>query len=204
MNESTEIKKLYLSSWPYNAALILTELDKIIKNNGGKIVSTWRTTKRPDILITNRNLITAIQDARARVDRVMLRKSIDPAPFINEVKQLESINNNFVLTCHGDYLYTSFILNGCYYNYNMNDNPFFEFYYTKTPVINGNKIINTCYSLNDNKRWFKDIFYSYKCTHEQRRAAALDIFNMLMASTTSLTYNSKTQSHYKNINILED
>lgn len=203
MTESTEIKKLYLCSWTYNAALILTELDKIIKNNGGKIVSTWRTTKRPEILITNRNLTTAIQDASARVNRVILHKSVDPAPFINELKQLESINNNFILTCHGDYLYTSFILNGCYYNYNMNDNPFFEFYYTKTSVINGNKIINTCYSLNDKKLWWKDIFYSYKCTHEQRRAAALDIFNMLLSSSTSLTYTSKKQNQYTTINIIE-
>ena len=43
-------QRLYLDSWSYNAALVLTELAKIVWNNGGRVKPVNKA------LITNRSL----------------------------------------------------------------------------------------------------------------------------------------------------
>lgn len=209
MNEQN---KLYLGNWEYNAALILTELEYIIKNNGGKICKTWSygnppawITERKKYSVVNRTLIKAIHEARERVTRLEAFNRIEALTTAREeLKQLESIDNEPKTLYHGDYLYINFTLNGNYYYYQLDKNPFFEFYYTKKAIINNNQVNNCCYSDADTKKWWKDIFYSFRCTQEERRAAAVTIFNMLTSAADSRTHSPKNKKQYTTIYYTED
>lgn len=197
------MKKLYLSNWNYNAALILTELESIIKNNGGRICSTWPTA-REQYEIINRTLLQEINDTHDRLQRVERLKREDAAHAYREkLKQLESIDNAPRVVFHGDYLYIRFAINDKCYYYQLDDNPFFDFYFTKSAIIDGDKINDCCYSNNDNKKWWKDIFYSYNCTPDERRAAAEIIFNMLLSAPDSRTYHDKNRKQYKKLYFVE-
>ena len=208
----TDVQKLYLSSWQYNAALILTELENIVKNNGGKICKTWSygappewITHRKKYEIVNRSLTGAISEARQRLERLEALSRTDAATaYREELKQLENIDNTPRILYYGDLHYISFTLNNCYYYYQLDSNPFFDFYYTKKVIYDDNKILNCCYSDGDAKKWWKDIFYSFRCTPAERRAAAEMIFNMLTAAPTSRKYTAKNQKEYTKIYYTED
>jgi hypothetical protein len=194
------MKKFYLSNWNYNAALILTELENIIKNNGGRICSTWPTA-RESYEIVNRSIIGEINNTREKLNRAMAFKR-DTTTYHEKLKQLESVDNTPKTVFYGDYLYIRFTLNGKCYYYQLDDNPFFDFMYTKSAIID-DTTNECCYSNNDNKKWWKDIFYSYYCTPADRRAAAEMIFNMLIAAPDSRTYHDKNRKQYKKLYFAE-
>ena len=205
--KTTEVTNLYLGNWQYNAALILTELETIVKNNGGKICKTWSygnpptwITERKKYSVVNSTLIKAIHEARERVQRLETFSRTEAIPAAREeLKQLESIDNLPKVLYHGEYLYLNFTLNGNYYCYQLDSNPFFEFYYTKRAITNNNQVNNCCYSDADNKKWWKDILYSFKCTREERHTAALFIFNMLISAADSRTHSPKNKKQYTTI-----
>jgi len=72
--------------------------------------------------------------------------------------------------------YISFILDKTYYYYQVDDNPFFEFYYSKTPMKNGkySVVLET-----DKKEWLFDCFLKSNCGQSDIIEAANLIFNML-------------------------
>lgn len=74
--------------------------------------------------------------------------------------------------------YISFILEETYYYYQVNDNPFFEFYYRKTPIKNG-KYSDDAGLEFDKKEWLFDCFFKSNCGQPDIIEAANLIFNML-------------------------
>lgn len=72
----------------------------------------------------------------------------------------------------------SFILDETYYYYQVNDNPFFEFYYSKTPIKNG-KYSKDAGLEFDKKEWLFDCFFKSNCRQPDIVKAANFIFNML-------------------------
>lgn len=130
-------ERLYLRSWEYNAARILTELAKIVKNHDGRVKPTH----------------TAIISDR------------------NAKEQSEPIT-----VTHTSYI--SFVLNETYYYYQVNDNPFFEFYYSKTPIKNGKRSRDAGLEV-DKKEWLYDCFFKSNCGQADIVEAANLIFNML-------------------------
>ena len=200
------MEKRYLSSWNYNAALILAELETIVKNNGGEICSTWEyssdapkwVTERKQYLIINRGLNDAIRELKAlheRIEKVGKKPSNES---LLKLEQMESVKNDPIVSYHGDYLYTQFVLNGDYYYYQLDKNPFFEFYYNKVKVDENNKINKNCYLDNDKKEWLIDC-YSYNVRAEDRKKAANLIFNMLVSANYSSVYRGKEKPKYSNI-----
>lgn len=179
--------RLYLQNWPYNAALILDDLENLVISNGGKIASTWDKTSRKRYLITNRTLSAAVRKQEDLVSS--LRRLERPTLCEQEAKltAMKSIQNDPVASRHGDYLYITFFLGGFYYSYNMCDNPFFEFTFSKIPVVDGH-INPDCYSVNDKKSWFTDDFYRFDCTTEDRAKAAAYILDMLISANASKRY----------------
>lgn len=181
----TITEKLYLTSWEYNAALIILELAKIIEKNGGKIVPYYKNT-----IIINRSLksevikyeshiekLTDIQKQNYKPEKENLIKNLKQK--LAELKEYEN-NNNLVLI-KTSLTYIRFVLNGDMYYYQLNDNPFFDFYYDKTPIKNNQYSLDTCME-KDNKEWLYDYHLSYKCTDTQRREAAKNIFEMLLSA----------------------
>lgn len=74
--------------------------------------------------------------------------------------------------------YISFALDETYYYYQVNDNPFFEFYYNKTPIKNGMRSKDAGLEA-DKKEWVFDCFFGSNCGQPDIIEAANLIFNML-------------------------
>lgn len=182
------ITRLYLSNWSYNAALILDELENLVISKGGKIVSTWNKQGRKRFLISNRTLSAAIEKQEKLVAVLRDRNRPTLQEQEKELERLKAISNNPVLSRNGDFLYINFALNGIYYSFDMDDNPFFDFMFNKIPIVNG-KINPNIYARTDNKEWFKDEFYSFNCSQEMRKRAAADILKMLLNAPMGQRFN---------------
>ena len=189
-----DYERRYLTSWKYNAALILEELETIVLNNGGAIVSTWQK-ERKQYAITNRSITGAIREQEERLERWERVNNTAPNPAREKaiaagrekLEELQALPNDPHVTPYGDYTYICFALGGMYFHYSMDDNPFFDFHYSKTPVVNGE--INKChYSDNDPKEWFYDCFWRWDCSRDDIREAANLIFNMLQNARPGRTY----------------
>jgi hypothetical protein len=74
--------------------------------------------------------------------------------------------------------YISFVLDETYFYYQADSNPFFDFYWSKTPVRNG-KYSKDAGLEADKKEWFFDCFYGSNCGQPDIIKAANYIFNML-------------------------
>jgi len=184
--------KLYLSNWDYNAALIIEELAEIVKNNGGTVKPGTET------IIENRALN---ENLRKAADRMTQLESIEAeAPGTNEhrtdaikrlradIEKWERIDNTprTVHHCTWSSAYISFKLGGMYYYYQTDSNPFFDFYYQKTPIdVNGT--VSRCACLeSDKKEWLYDCFFRAEATDADRREAANLIYNMLVKAAPSV------------------
>lgn len=179
-------ERRFLTSWQYNAALIFDELENIVLNNGGAIVSTWAKNRKA-YAITNRSILGAIQEEEERIERYENINGVAPnekrakaiAAAREKLDELKRIPNDPHVTYYGDFRYICFALNGIYFYYSVNDNPFFEFHYSKAKIKNGQ--VNKRHYLNcDKKDWFYDCFLYRNCSHADIKEAANLIFNMLM------------------------
>lgn len=213
MKNSLNRKNLYLRTWDYNAALILGELENIVKNNGGKLCTTWDGANPPAYVtkrgapyeIVNRRLDEAIIEKRERIERLTALKRAEAAAALTEdLKQLESIDNAPKKSYYGEWLYICFIYNNDYYYYQLDVNPFFEFYYTKRPIENGNKINRNCYSSKDDKKWWSDSLWGWGRTPDEIKNAAQFIFDMLTGAKYSTPYHDNTRKNYTTIYFMED
>lgn len=135
--------RLYLKTWEYNAARIITELARIVNNHGGRVKPTH----------------TAIVSDRS-------------------VKE----ENKPITVTHTTYI--SFILDETYYYYQVDSNPFFDFYYSKTPIKNGKRSRNAGLEA-DKKEWLYDCFLMSNCGQPDIIEAANLIFNMLCNAPVS-------------------
>lgn len=182
----TNTKRLYLKSWEYNCARVLQELYNIITKKGGFACSDWQTEK--DIyLISNRTLSNKIAELEEKLKRVYISNSyIDELE--KEYQKLKKINNEPIKINFKSYI--RFILNDTMYYFQIDDNPFFEFIYTKIPVEN-NSYQGEYYCQNDAKEWCCDELFSLNCKDTIIKKCARNIFNMLMNSEISTRYRGK-------------
>lgn len=181
-------ERRFLDSWNYNAALIFDELETIVLSNGGAIVSTWAKARKA-YAITNRSITDAIREQNERIERYRKVNSVAftaaraaaIAAAKEKLHELENIPNEPRITYYGDYRYICFALNGSYYYYSVDNNPFFDFHFAKAKIQNGE--INKHYYLNNDKKdWFYDCFWRWNCSRDDIQDAAKHIFDMLINS----------------------
>ena len=80
--------------------------------------------------------------------------------------------------------YISFVLNDVYYYYQVDDNPFFPFYYIKTPIKNGKYSMDA--ALEETKKgWLIDSFWGQHCSESNIHCAAEFVFNELSKARMS-------------------
>jgi hypothetical protein len=214
MNENTteRAEKRYLSSWKYNAANILTELETIVKNNGGVLCRTWEysnppawLTERKQFLIVNRSISEAIYKEHEILKRLERLGKTEAARETREkIAGYEAMNNDPVLSYYGDYLYIHFVLDNYFYSFSMDDNPFFDFHFARVKIEEGNKINRNYYLQTDSKKWWDDCFWRANCSSSDIREAANLIYNMLLTADNCRTYAEKNRKPYTNIILLED
>lgn len=177
-----ENERLYLSNWVYNAARIITELETIVENNGGQV------KPHKHALVSNRTLDTKIRKIKDSIERVENNGKIsneNKTKWLyvqrNDLERLESINNEPIQV---NPTYISFVLDGFHYYYQTDDNPFFDFYYHKTPIIDG-YYSNDTYLTKDAKKWVYDCFLTFNASDADIKEAANLIFNMLVKAGPS-------------------
>lgn len=130
-------ERLYLKTWEYHAARIITELARIVENHGGRVKPTCTA------IISDRNA----------------EEESEP-----------------ITVTHTSYI--SFVLDETYYYYQVDRNPLFEFYYNKTPIING-KYSRDAGLEEDPKEWLFNCFFKSNCGQQDIIEAANLLFNML-------------------------
>lgn len=181
MYVSYEGQRLYLSTWEYNAARVLTELARIVKNNGGTVAP------KTAALISNRNLEHTVEEYKERLQHLQTLQvergynETRAAAIVTYSEKLQKVDNTPIKT--GCISYLSFVLDGNYY-YQIDENPFFDFYYIKTPVKSGRRSCDAI-GKNDKKEWVADCFFTSFCTNEEVKTAAGYIFDMLTSAQVS-------------------
>lgn len=93
--------------------------------------------------------------------------------------------------------YISFVLDGTHYYYQVNDNPFFEFYYSKTPIKSG-KYSKDAGLEAAKKEWLFDCFFGSNCGQQDIIEAANLIFNMLCKAPMSKRIGGKHKQRVTN------
>lgn len=192
-----ENERLYPATWAYNAARITTELAKIVENNNGR-VKYGRAA-----LISNRTITGAIVEKEHRVKQLKEiqsgnKKEIRAAAITaleKEINELKQINNDPIRVTHTSYI--SFVLDNNYYSFSMDDNPFFPFYYTKTPVKNNSYSGDAC-GMEDEKTWLYDCFFSWNCSDADIKEGAQLIFNMLCNAPYSVIRRDSRRERVRN------
>lgn len=189
-------ERLYLTTWNYNAAIILSHLAKIVTDNGGRVKPMKKA------VISNRQRDGAIREYREKIERYTELEKANHMPkraeaireYAEKLERLEMINNDPITVSHVSWI--RFVLEDTLYYYQVSDNPFFEFIYSKVPISNGEYSMNY-YGMNDKKEWLYDCFFRMDCSESDIKEAANMIFNMLMNSKFSTKYHDRTARRAK-------
>lgn len=198
-----ENQTLYPATWEYNALLIIDELATIIENNGGRVKPGYRAG-----YIQNRSIDNAIIEYQARAERIAA--AIDEYPdsgkngprraaLVNlnaDIEKLKQIDNAPRRIEHD--LYLSFVIDSSYYYMQLDENPFFEFYYQKTPIKNGRYSADV-YLTELEKTWLYDCFFMLDCAAADRREAANLIYNILVNAPYSEIHREYKKERVNNL-----
>lgn len=172
-------ERLCLPNWGYNAARIVSRLAELVTEKGGRVKPTHPA------LITNRTLSGNIAerenhlqrciDAQTRNYTELREKHITAIKA--ELDSLRLIKNDPIRVTHTTYI--SFVLNDMYYYYQVDDNPFFEFFGSKTPVVHG--MYNPHGAVRaDLKKWCVDDMFRYNFSNIAVDKAANEILAWLV------------------------
>ena len=189
----------YATSWQYNSARILTRLAQLVTAQGGKVKPL-----HPAIL-SDRNLEDEIQDIEARIRTLTERENESHSDAqtlalqtcLSRLDRLRAIPNTPITVTHTSYI--SFAMNGLYYSYQLDDNPFFPFLYLKTPIENGTYSGDACLA-NEPKPWLNDnSFIRYGCSDSEIETAAQAILALLLAAPLSTLRHDTQRTRIPNI-----
>ena len=203
-----ENQTLYLTTWQYNAALIIEELEKIVTNAGGSVKPA-----RHRGYIENRSYCEAAKEAEMRALRLeAYGKNGNGEKLKNKISELREEAEELKKEAEksraaaGNLTYITFILNGKYYYMQFDENPFFDFFYQKTKVNERNERSRDIYLEKLDKKWLHDCFIMLSMQKpeiaEDRKEAANIIFNILTSAKESEkaidTYRKRVPNYYNN------
>lgn len=172
-------ERLYLTNWGYNAARIVSRLAELVTEKGGKVKPTHPA------LITNRTLSGNVAERENHLQRCIDAQARDYTELRErhivaikaELDSLRLIKNDPIRVTHTTYI--SFVLNDMYYYYQVDDNPFFEFFGSKTPVVHG--MYNPHGAVRaDLKKWCVDDMFRYNFSNIAVDKAANEILAWLV------------------------
>lgn len=188
----------YATSWQYNSARILTRLAQLVTAQGGKVKPL-----HPAIL-SDHNLEDAIQEIEARICTLTERENESHSDAqtlalqtcLSRLDRLRAIPNTPITVTHTSYI--SFAMNGLYYSYQLDSNPFFPFYYLKTPIENGTYSADACLE-DDPKSWAVNALLGFGCSDSEIETAAQAILAQLLAAPLSTLRHDTQRTRVPNI-----
>lgn len=198
-----KMKKLYLSTSVFNEYLLINELQKIVIKKGGYILSSY-LDKSERYYITNRTIKNNILENETKINRLKNREVLNAKQkeylntLENENKSLNKYNKNRIVNNQN---FISFILgNDCYY-VQLDENPFFDFYYMKTRCEKiDNKVITServyLDTLNKSFIYSENVDLWANLTNTQIKKIATNLFNQVYYSTYSEVHDKNKKSTY--------
>lgn len=203
------MKTLYLKGWQYNTYLIINELAKIIKQNGGKIVVDFPFTSTYEKMqIINRSILEDIEERETLLKnktKEEIEKNIYLTKRQEELKKLKTINNKPKKILFKNYI--QFILNDVIYYIQLQENPFFDDYIQKekSEKVGEYYIVKyNHYMENLNKNWIeneKNIKSYYETlTPQKTKKLANNLYKQILAAPFSeiVTNKKRINNYYDN------
>lgn len=181
-----ENERHHATSWQYNSARILTRLAQLITAQGGKVKPLYPA------VISDRNLEDEIRETESKMNHLP-----EPNPdswldvrfivehhYLNKLEELQSIPNAPITVTHTSYI--NFAMNGVYYSYSLDNNPFFPFHYLKTPIDPKSETYSGDACVEESsKSWFTDPLIGFGCPDSEIESAAGAILSLLLAAPLS-------------------
>lgn len=209
-----ENERHHATSRQYNSARILTRLAQLITAQGGKVKPL------PPAVLSDRNPEEACTATQRR-----LESSYNAGPTFHlkvreplisnlqkELALFQSIPNAPITVTHTSYI--NFAMNGVYYSYEPDDNPFFPFHYIKTPIDPKSETYSgdACMEESSKSR-FTDPLIGFGCPDSEIESAAGAILSLLLAAPLSAIRHDTKRTripntyddgyHFENIPIKE-
>lgn len=190
---------VYPAAWTYNNCLIINKLAALVTANGGKVKPLH------DFYLVNRGLMEAEKEAKKRLESYkmarenpgIISEKLEAAIKETEKKleRYQAIDNSPRLVKQSTYI--SFTINGYYYYFQFDDNPFFEILYRKIPV--NNNTYSKDYYLEEFQRGIlsQDCYLLSGCTEEEIDRAAVYIYATLLNSPAS----RKARKDYRRVKV---
>ena len=199
-------KKLYLRGWRYNTGRILTELAKIIENNNGIVDYLQKSgivedRTNSDMIIETEKMINARENAFNNHPELGEDFKKATEKMREELETLRTAQpaqyQTFFLT------YIKFKLNGIYYYFQFDENPFFEHIYTKARLNNNGTTYSEVYIENLNpETWLFDCLFKSDCSNADIIEVANLIYNQLVSAplgeSVSETIRKRVPNYYNN------
>lgn len=176
----------HATSWQYNSARILTRLAQLITAQGGKVKPL------PLAILSDRNLEEICTATQRRLESSYnagltshpKERETQISNLQKELARFQSIPNAPITVTHTSYI--DFTMNGVYYSYSLNDNPFFPFHYIKTPIDPKSKTYSGDACMEESsKSWFTDPLIGFGCPDSEIESAAGAILSLLLAAPLS-------------------
>ena len=181
-----ENERLYATSWQYNSARILTHLAQLITAQGGKVKPL------PPAVLSDRNLEEICTATQRRLESsynagLTSHPKERETQILNLQKELarfQAIPNTPITVTHTSYI--DFTMNGVYYSYSLDNNPFFPFHYLKTPIDPKSKTYSGDACMEESsKSWLTDPLIGFGCPDSEIESAAGAILSLLLAAPLS-------------------
>lgn len=193
-----ENQRLYCRTWQYNAARIISKLAEIVENNNGRVKYGNAA------IISNYSADDARRDYSEKIARLEELEKAESKPI--RAKALDEYRRRLadigperesIRVTHTTYI--SFALDGFYYYFQVDDNPFFPAIYTKTPIkADGTRSLDAC-SEESTKEWLWDTFILDFCAADADCIeAAHMILNELQSAKPSQIYRESTKRRVPN------
>lgn len=176
----------HATSWQYNSARILTHLAQLITAQGGKVKPL------PSAVLSDRNLEEACTATQRRIESSYKagltshpkERETQISNLQKELARFQAIPNAPITVTHTSYI--DFTMNGVYYSYSLDDNPFFPFHYIKTPIDPKSETYSGDACVEESfKSWFTDPLIGFGCPDSEIESAAGAILSLLLAAPLS-------------------
>ena len=181
-----ENERLYLTSWNYNCARILSRLAEIATAHGAEIVDRCKPA-----LISNRTADGAAREYREKIAKLqeleektghLSTRAAAIADYQRRLDALQAcgaIDREPLRVTHTTYI--TFTLDRVRYSYSSDDNPFFPFHWSKKEIVSGRYDAGTC-CREDKKAWLDDCYFMATCTDADIERAAAYLWDMLSSA----------------------
>lgn len=210
----TQNQTLYPDFWDYTYFMVLEQLAKLVKKNGGRVEPHRFNTG----YIENRTLYEQIAEKEKHFERFKRYFELEKEAgkltdteyntklenltvnMTTEIETLKAVENKPVKTNYPGYI--RFILDGFYYSFTYSESTF-NYVCSKTPVRNDGTILDNIYSENVSRAFWDGIsdnklFQDKKAYKKAIKEAAEILLNSLKNNPVSGVYREQTRKRVSN------